>query len=192
MISRDVVIVLTVTIVNLAIGPRTFRPSIYGKMATATYILTAVAAMLFNYLGKQFDRRRSVRLRVARHHRDLEPALYLARGTDHRGTEGRRMKRWLIVLAAGVVVGASSVRLKPDTAHGTSNPAASARLFSGVVSGFSRTVSAQARPKQAVVDTSAGTFIIDLDPGRRARDRRVRRASRRRPAPTTARSFTGW
>ena len=54
-ISRDVVIVLTVTIVNLAIGPRTFRPSIYGKIATATYILTAVAAMLFNYL-----RRRSI------------------------------------------------------------------------------------------------------------------------------------
>jgi cardiolipin synthase (CMP-forming) len=49
-ISRDVVIVLTVTIVNLAIGPRTFRPSVYGKAATATYILTAVAAMLFNYL----------------------------------------------------------------------------------------------------------------------------------------------
>jgi cardiolipin synthase len=52
-ISRDVVIVLTVTIVNLAFGPRTFRPSIYGKAATATYILTAVAAMLFNYLGRR-------------------------------------------------------------------------------------------------------------------------------------------
>jgi cardiolipin synthase len=50
-ISRDVVIVLTVAIVNLAIGPRTFRPSIFGKIATATYIVTAVAAMLFNYLG---------------------------------------------------------------------------------------------------------------------------------------------
>ena len=50
-ISRDIVIVLTVAIVNLAIGPRTFRPSIYGKIATATYIVTAVAAMLFNYLG---------------------------------------------------------------------------------------------------------------------------------------------
>jgi cardiolipin synthase len=50
-ISRDVVIVLTVAIVNLAIGPRTFRPSIYGKIATATYILTAVIAMFFNYLG---------------------------------------------------------------------------------------------------------------------------------------------
>lgn len=50
-ISRDVVIVLTVAIVNLAIGPRTFRPSIYGKIATATYIATAVIAMFFNYLG---------------------------------------------------------------------------------------------------------------------------------------------
>jgi cardiolipin synthase len=50
-ISRDVVIVLTVAIVNLAIGPRTFRPSIFGKVATATYILTAVVAMFFNYRG---------------------------------------------------------------------------------------------------------------------------------------------
>ena len=50
-ISRDVVIVLTVTIVNFAIGPRTFIPSIFGKIATATYILTAVVTMLFNYLG---------------------------------------------------------------------------------------------------------------------------------------------
>jgi cardiolipin synthase len=50
-IFRDVGIVLTVAIVNLAIGPRTFRPSIYGKIATAIYILTAVVAMWFNYLG---------------------------------------------------------------------------------------------------------------------------------------------
>src|SRR4029453_9531822 len=50
-ISRDVILLLTVTIVNLAIGRRTFRPSIYGKTATATYILTAIFAMLFNYLG---------------------------------------------------------------------------------------------------------------------------------------------
>ena len=49
-ISRDVGIVLTVAIVNLAIGPRTFRPSIFGKVATATYIVTAVVALLFNYL----------------------------------------------------------------------------------------------------------------------------------------------
>jgi cardiolipin synthase (CMP-forming) len=49
-ISRDIVIVLTVAIVNLAIGRRTFRPSMFGKTATATYILTAVVAMFFNYL----------------------------------------------------------------------------------------------------------------------------------------------
>src|SRR3954468_12474071 len=50
-ISRDVVIILTVAIVNLAIGRRTFRPSIFGKTATAVYIVIAVAAMLFNYRG---------------------------------------------------------------------------------------------------------------------------------------------
>jgi cardiolipin synthase len=50
-ISRDVGIVITVAIVNLAIGRRTFSPSIFGKIATATYIVTAVMAMLFNYRG---------------------------------------------------------------------------------------------------------------------------------------------
>jgi cardiolipin synthase len=51
-ISRDVVIVLTVAIVNLALGPRTFRPSVFGKLATATYIVTAVVTMFFNYRGQ--------------------------------------------------------------------------------------------------------------------------------------------
>ena len=50
-IFRDVGIVLTVAIVNLAIGRRTFRPSMLGKIATATYICTAVVAIFFNYLG---------------------------------------------------------------------------------------------------------------------------------------------
>lgn len=50
-ISRDVAIVATVAVVNLAVGPRTFRPSIYGKVATALYIVTGVAALYFNYLG---------------------------------------------------------------------------------------------------------------------------------------------
>ena len=50
-ISRDVGIVLTVAIVNLAVGRKTFRPSVYGKAATAVYILTAVVAMYFNYRG---------------------------------------------------------------------------------------------------------------------------------------------
>ena len=51
-ISRDVAIVATVAVVNLAIGPRTFRPSIFGKIATATYILTGVATLYFNYLER--------------------------------------------------------------------------------------------------------------------------------------------
>jgi cardiolipin synthase (CMP-forming) len=49
-ISRDVVIVGVVAIVNHAIGPRTFRPSILGKLATATFIVTSVVVMLFNWL----------------------------------------------------------------------------------------------------------------------------------------------
>ena len=50
-ISRDVAIVGTVAVVNLAVGPRTFRPSIDGKIATALYIVTGVTALYFNYLG---------------------------------------------------------------------------------------------------------------------------------------------
>jgi len=52
-ISRDVLIVLTVAVVNLAVGRRTFRPSIYGKFATAIYIITCVTVMLFNYLERR-------------------------------------------------------------------------------------------------------------------------------------------
>ena len=83
-ISRDVVIVLTVAIVNLAIGPRTFRPSIFGKIATATYIVTAVVAMFFNYLGYHsvvVDVFVWASLAITL---DLEPPLHLARGADHR------------------------------------------------------------------------------------------------------------
>jgi cardiolipin synthase len=50
-ISRDVGIVLTVAIVNLAVGPRTFRPSPLGKAATAIFIFACVVVMYFNYLG---------------------------------------------------------------------------------------------------------------------------------------------
>jgi cardiolipin synthase len=50
-ISRDVGIVLTVAIVNLAVGPRTFKPSPLGKAATAIFIIACVVVMLFNYLG---------------------------------------------------------------------------------------------------------------------------------------------
>src|SRR6185503_9544146 len=39
-ISRDVVIIGVVAIVNLAVGPRTFRPSLLGKATTAAFIVT--------------------------------------------------------------------------------------------------------------------------------------------------------
>jgi cardiolipin synthase len=53
MISRDVGIVATVAIVNLAVGRRTFTPSALGKVATATFILTGVVTLYFNYLGQR-------------------------------------------------------------------------------------------------------------------------------------------
>ena len=52
-ISRDVIIVLTVAIINLAVGPRTFLPSLLGKMATGTYVVTTVVVMTFNYLEQE-------------------------------------------------------------------------------------------------------------------------------------------
>jgi cardiolipin synthase len=50
-ISRDVAIVLTVTVVNLAIARRTFRPSLLGKATTFVFILTGVYTLYANYLG---------------------------------------------------------------------------------------------------------------------------------------------
>jgi hypothetical protein len=35
--------------VNLASGPRTFRPSLWGKLATAAYIITSVVFMFYNW-----------------------------------------------------------------------------------------------------------------------------------------------
>jgi cardiolipin synthase (CMP-forming) len=50
-ISRDIAIVLTVAIFNLAVARRTFRPSLLGKTATAVYIVTGVWALFENYRG---------------------------------------------------------------------------------------------------------------------------------------------
>jgi cardiolipin synthase len=52
-ISRDIVIVAVVAVVNLAVAPRTFTPSMLGKVTTATFILTSVAILYFNYLGEK-------------------------------------------------------------------------------------------------------------------------------------------
>ena len=51
-LSRDVGILLTVAIINLAVGPRTFRPSPLGKLATAVFVVSCVVVMFFNYLGR--------------------------------------------------------------------------------------------------------------------------------------------
>jgi cardiolipin synthase (CMP-forming) len=51
-ITRDVVIVTTVAIVTAVMGVRTFKPSIYGKIATGVYLVTCVVLMWFNYLGR--------------------------------------------------------------------------------------------------------------------------------------------
>ena len=45
----DGVMVCVVAVVSFAIGPRTFRPSLLGKLATATFIVTSVVIMYFNY-----------------------------------------------------------------------------------------------------------------------------------------------
>jgi cardiolipin synthase len=51
-ITRDVVIVTTVAIVTAVMGVRTFRPSIYGKIATGVYVVACVVLLWFNYLGR--------------------------------------------------------------------------------------------------------------------------------------------
>ena len=48
-ITRDVGIIATVAIVNLAVTRRTFRPSWFGKAATVAYVLTGVVGLYVNY-----------------------------------------------------------------------------------------------------------------------------------------------
>ena len=50
-LSRDIAIVMTVAIVNLAVTRRTFRPSLAGKLATVVYVTTGVVALYANYRG---------------------------------------------------------------------------------------------------------------------------------------------
>ena len=50
-LSRDIAIVLTVAIVNLAVARRTFRPSLAGKVATVVYVVTGVVTLFSNHYG---------------------------------------------------------------------------------------------------------------------------------------------
>lgn len=51
-ISRDVIIVLTVAVVNLAVDRFVFQPSVLGKVTTFGYILTGSVLLFFNYLER--------------------------------------------------------------------------------------------------------------------------------------------
>lgn len=51
-ISRDVAIIATVAVINLAVGHRTFKPSALGKVATATFLATGVAVLCANVIGR--------------------------------------------------------------------------------------------------------------------------------------------
>ena len=51
-ISRDIIIVVTVAIANLSVGRLVFPPTVLGKMATVVYILTVAVTLWFNWLGR--------------------------------------------------------------------------------------------------------------------------------------------
>jgi cardiolipin synthase len=51
-LSRDIAIVLTVAVVNLAVARRTFRPTLLGKSATVVYLVTGMTALYANYRGE--------------------------------------------------------------------------------------------------------------------------------------------
>jgi cardiolipin synthase len=53
-ISRDIAIILTVAIVNLAVARQTFQPTLLGKAATVAYLVTGICALYANYLGEEW------------------------------------------------------------------------------------------------------------------------------------------
>jgi cardiolipin synthase len=52
-LSRDAIILVSVTIINLTVGRRVFYPSVLGKATTLAQILTAGVVLLLNALGVQ-------------------------------------------------------------------------------------------------------------------------------------------
>ena len=81
-VSRDVAIVLTVAVVNLAVAPKTFRPSLLGKAATVIYVLTGVVTLYANYQG---ERMLLVQILIY-----LSLAITLASGVDYVMRMSRR------------------------------------------------------------------------------------------------------
>ena len=54
-LSRDAIILVSVTIINLTVGRRIFYPSLLGKLCTLSQILTAGAVLLLNALGVEWE-----------------------------------------------------------------------------------------------------------------------------------------
>lgn len=50
-LSRDAIIVVSVTVINLTLGRRVFYPSLLGKLSTASQITTAGLVLLLNAMG---------------------------------------------------------------------------------------------------------------------------------------------
>ena len=53
-ISRDILLVISVLVINLTSGQRVFYPSIFGKATTAAQLLTILVTLAANYLKIQF------------------------------------------------------------------------------------------------------------------------------------------
>jgi peptidyl-prolyl cis-trans isomerase B (cyclophilin B) len=75
------------------------------------------------------------------------------------------VKRWTIVWLTVIMAAAAGIAASQSwfVRSGAASFSRVARFSSAMASALSPALAAQAAPKQAVVETSAGTFIIDLD-----------------------------
>ena len=53
-LSRDAIILVSVTVINLTLGRRVFSPSLLGKLTTVSQLVTAGAVLLLNALTDDF------------------------------------------------------------------------------------------------------------------------------------------
>lgn len=53
-LSRDAIVVVSVTVINLTLGRRVFYPSTLGKLSTASQLVTVGVVLLLNALGAQY------------------------------------------------------------------------------------------------------------------------------------------
>ncbi len=54
-LSRDAIIVVSVTIINLTVGRRLFYPSVLGKLSTASQLVTAGVVLLLNAIPADLE-----------------------------------------------------------------------------------------------------------------------------------------